>query len=275
MVSAGAAMLGTTACCTDDDTCGGTSAIFSGCIELGQLGSYTEECPGYSLADMGFPLTFPGCCTPSGTCGALDSSEGGFGCIPGDALPDDGDAGAATGSCTYDAAETCESIVTAFCDGPEDCPGSQQCCGEFAGGGYGSFTCQDSCVELAATGEIWSEVCHPGQSCDQPVLADGGMPPTMNPLPDGGVAAYECRMNTTYLPDFWFRCRDTGEEPPAAGSTAADEINCGESVCGAGEKCCYALSPGDAITDGVAHCVAADEPCTCNPAGGDGDAGTD
>jgi hypothetical protein len=218
---------------------------------------------------MGFPLSFGGCCTPEGTCGVLDDSEGGFGCIPASSLPMlDADAGTdGPLNCDYDPAETCNRIIEAHCDGPEDCSGGQQCCGEFSGGGYASFTCQDNCVELTAEGDVWSEICHPGQSCDPPLPPpDGGMPPTMNTLPDGGIAPYECRMNTTYLPGFWFRCRDTGEEPPSeAGSTAANEINCGDGVCGAGEKCCYSLEPSAEITGGVAHCVQADEPCTCQP----------
>ncbi len=267
MVSQGAAMLGTTPCCTEDDKCGGQSAIFSGCIELGLPGSYTESCPGFSL-DTGFPLSFDGCCTPEGTCGAFDGSEGGFGCIPADALPAvDADAGTEPETCNYDPEETCTTILAAHCDGPEDCGSGQQCCGAFEGGGYASFTCQDSCVELAASDGIWSEICHPGQSCDQPLPVDGGMPPTMMPLPDGGIAPYECRTNAMYLPDFWYRCRDTGETPPdnADRSTASGEINCGEIVCGSGEKCCYALEANAEASQGAAHCVDAEVDCTCNP----------
>ena len=75
-----------------------------------------------------------------------------------------------------------------------------------------------------------------------------------------------------YLPGFLYRCRDTGETPSSAGSTAAGEINCGDSVCGSGEKCCYALSAGAGIGDGVAHCAPVADPCTCS-ASSDGDAG--
>ncbi len=273
-IAAGAAMLGTTACCTTDDACGGLSPLSPDCLPLGAIGSYDETCPDFTLT-AGFPLTFGGCCTVDGECGALDSSEGGFGCIPAGALqPTDG--GGAGQICTYDPTATCTSILVAFCDGPEDCSGGQQCCGQFAGGGYSMFTCEDSCVELAAMGGIWSEACHPGETCTQPILTDAGMPPVA--VPDGGVIAYECRMNTMYLPDFLFRCRDTGDEPAAAGSTASGEVNCGDGVCGTGEKCCYALggaATGDAGTgadNGVAHCVASDTPCTCAP-GADNDGG--
>jgi len=269
MISSGAAMLGTTACCTTDDKCGGMSALSAECLPLGAPGSYDESCPAFML-NAGFPLNFTGCCTAAGECGALDSSTGGFGCIPDSALPAT-DGGGIGQSCNYDPAATCTSILTAYCDGPEDCSGGQQCCATFAGRGYASFTCEDSCVELAAAGGIWSEVCHPGQTCDQPLPTDGGMAPMT--APDGGVIPYKCLSSAMYLPDFWYRCRDTGTEPTTAGSTASGEINCGDSTCGSGQKCCYALGAGAAITDGTAHCVAADAPCTCLPSGGEADGG--
>ena len=276
-ISAGAAMLGTTACCAEDDACGGMMSVLSTtCLALGAQGNLDQTCPDVSLAAGAFTLGFPGCCTPSGVCGALDSSAGGFGCIPNDALAFGVDGGVGQ-SCTYDPTATCTSIMAAYCDGPEDCPGDQQCCGQFGGGGYASFTCEDSCVELAQQGEVWSEICHPGQECDQPLPTDGGMPGGQMPalLPDGGLVPYECRVGTMYLPEFWPRCRDTGTEPTEAGSTAAGEINCGEDVCGAGQKCCYALEESQMASQGVAHCAPADAPCTCSGSGGGDDAGSE
>jgi hypothetical protein len=278
MVSAGAMMLGTTACCTADDTCGGMTALAAECIPLGLEGSYDESCPDFNLDTGIFPLTWTGCCTPDGVCGALEGSEGGFGCIPNDFLASMLDGGVGQ-TCDYDPNATCTSILTAYCDGPEDCPG-QQCCGEYGGNGYSSFTCQDSCVDLAAMGGIWSEVCHPEMGCDQP-SPDAGMNAF---AADAGASDYQCRRNTTYLPDFWYRCRDTGELPDVSesGSTAAGEINCGDTVCGDGEKCCYALDanapPADGstpINSGTAHCVGVDEPCTCAAPPDDSDSGLD
>jgi len=210
-------------------------------------------------------------------CGALEGSEGGFGCIPNEYLASMIDGGVGQ-TCTYDPDATCTSILTAYCDGPEDCPG-QQCCAQFGGaGGYTSFTCEDSCVELAAMGTVWSEVCHPGMGCDQP--SDAGANAF---AADGGASSYQCRRNTTYLPEFWFRCRDTGELPDnsEARSTAQGEINCGDHVCTSGQKCCYAQDPslvpdgGSAINSGIAHCVGVDDPCTCKPADDGADSGAD
>jgi hypothetical protein len=273
MVSAGAAMLGASACCTSDDRCGGMSLLATECIPLGASGNYDETCPPLSLGGV---IDFPGCCTPAGECGALDSSQGGFGCIPGDALAMAPDGGVGQ-SCDYDPDATCTSILAVYCDGPEDCGSGKQCCGRFGGGGYDSFSCEDSCVELAAQGEIWSEICHPGQECDQPLPTDGGTMMMGGPmtLPDGGVIAYECRQSDMYLPDFLFRCRDTGTEPEEAGSVASGEINCGSSTCGSGQKCCYALDPGAAASAGNARCVDADEACTCGGGSSGDDGGTE
>lgn len=73
------------------------------------------------LADL---VTWPGCCTPEGQCGALDSS-GTLGCIPNASLMM-----VAPQACDYDPNNMCTSIVQVTCDGAEDCPG-QQCCGHY------------------------------------------------------------------------------------------------------------------------------------------------
>ena len=51
------------------------------------------------------------------------------------------------------------------------------------------------------------------------------------------------------------------------GSTAAGEINCGENVCGSGEKCCISVP-------GLAVCVPESQSCTCVTTEPD-DAGTE
>jgi hypothetical protein len=195
---------------------------------------------------MGF-ITFPGCCTPDGQCGALDGSEGGSGCIANDLLM------VAAQSCDYDPTNTCERIVDIACDGSKDCPSGQSCCGHYAGG-YREFVCAADCMaEETAQGGTWSQICHPGDTC--------------------AVDGYECRGNTDFLPEWLYRCRDTGVDPGAPGNTAADAINCGDSVCGAGEKCCLSV-PGD---QGV--CTPAGETCRCAtsevPDAGSEDAGED
>jgi len=152
-------------------------------------------------------------------------------------------------SCTPDPDNTCERLVEVVCDGAEDCPGDQVCCGQYLDG-YRRFVCRDDC-QAAETDEggIWSDVCHPGDACP--------------------VDGYSCRANATFLPDFLYRCRDTGDPPTAVGSTAAGEINCGAELCGADQKCCLSV-PGEP------RCVARSEACTCYqpepPPGSDGGA---
>jgi hypothetical protein len=239
----GGAMLGT-ACCTPDDACGIDTALAPGmCLPANAPGGIDPSCPSYDV--MGF-LTWYGCCTPDGECGALG---GELGCVPNASLM------AAPQSCTYDPNNTCTRLFEVTCDGAEDCSGEQKCCGHYDGG-YRKFVCADDCAaEQTEQGGTWSEACHPGDTCE---------------TPDGG-AAYMCLANTEFLPDYLFRCRDTGTEPVEAGSTAAGEINCGDAICGAGEKCC--------ISDpGLAVCVPEAQACTCvtevpDDAGTDNDAG--
>jgi hypothetical protein len=108
---------------------------------------------------------------------------------------------------------------------------------------------------LPRGGEIWSELCHAGQTCE--------------------TNGYACNVNEAYLPTFLARCRDTGEPAGAQASTAAGEINCGEGFCGVGEHCCLR-------TPKEPYCVAGDVECSCDgpgepepepDAGSDNDAG--
>jgi hypothetical protein len=56
------------------------------------------------------------------------------------------------------------NALEAFCDGPEDCPEGQVCCGLFTGTRYTRFECQSSCV--AQDGQF--EICHEGATqCSQ------------------------------------------------------------------------------------------------------------
>lgn len=239
-VTAQEAMFGVQPCCIGTNECGQMTPLNPGlCLALGQPGGIDPTCPAYDVASI---TTWSGCCAPGGKCGALDSSEGGFGCVP------NADLGQPEQSCDYDPNNACTSIIDVRCDGSEDCPRGQMCCGHWAGD-YRDFTCQDDCAALEAQGDIWSEICHPGQTCADPT--------------------YTCQANTNYLPDFLYRCRDSGTAPGDAGSTRRHEVNCGGAVCGDGEKCCVPAPTGDP------YCAPVADDCRCN-AGGEGyDAGAE
>jgi hypothetical protein len=241
MPPSGGGMLGTP-CCTEEDTCGLQTMLAPGmCLPANAPGGIDESCPPYDV--MGF-LTWYGCCTPDGECGAL--AAGSLGCVPNSSLM------VAPQSCEYDPNNTCTRLFEVTCDGAEDCGDGQECCGHYDGG-YRKFVCADDCAaEQAEQGGTWSAACHPGDECA---------------TPDGGAAEYMCLANSEFLPDYLYRCRDTGTEPTEAGSTAAGEVNCGDAVCGAGEKCCISVP-------GLAVCVPSAQECTCVPEGTDLDAGT-
>jgi hypothetical protein len=223
------------ACCTPDDECGVDSIIAPGtCLPQGAPGGIDSSCPPFELM-AGMGITLYGCCTPDGECGALSTGATGRGCVANSILM------APPESCDYDPNNTCQRLFEVNCDGAEDCPSGQQCCGHYDGG-YRSFECADSCAaEQAEQMGTWSEVCHPGDTCE---------------APDGGTAAYTCLANLDFLPEYLFRCRDTGTEPGPAGSAAAGEINCGENVCSAGQKCCISVP-------GLAVCVPSSQDCAC------------
>lgn len=68
-----------TSCCTENNECGLTAAALgvSTCAPLNAPGTADGNCPSVSIA-QGF--TLGGCCTPDGTCGALDTFLG-LGCV--------------------------------------------------------------------------------------------------------------------------------------------------------------------------------------------------
>jgi hypothetical protein len=239
-LGAGSAMLGVTQCCTADNECGQKTPLAANCLPLNSPGGVDSSCPIFEVMSGMTTITWYGCCTPAGTCGA--QAGGALGCIP------NGELMAAEQSCTYDPANTCTRLVDVACDGAEDCPG-QKCCAVYQGG-YRKFECGDDCTVADAPPRVYSsEACHPGESCT--------------------VDGHTCLQNLMILPDYLFRCRDTGEEPVnTGGSVLANEVNCGESVCGNGQKCCISI-PGQAV------CVPKNQPCSCVPEGADFDAGTD
>lgn len=224
---------GVTQCCTGADQCGLNTPLAETCLEPDAPGGLDPACEDFSIP--GF-LTFPGCCTPEGTCGGLGE---GFGCIP---LEDLGETG---GDCTYDPDNDCTELYDVPCDGAEDCSGSQVCCGQFLGGAYQAFLCMDACEEGAdpdVPGMLF-EMCHRGDSCS--------------------VEGYTCQQSG-YLPDELARCYDSGRGDPI--TEPEPGVNCGDAMCAGGEKCCL-RTPRDPV------CIPADDDCTCTYGAGDEDAG--
>jgi hypothetical protein len=124
------------------------------------------------------------------------------------------------------------------CDGPEDCPTGNLCCGHFTTSNYVEFQCLPSCANAATDSgsqELWIELCHVGQACEDPT--------------------YTCSASA-YLPISV--CYDTGIDAGVSGSVAAGEVNCGTSVCTSEQKCCV-VTPGDSF------CTAKSAPCGCTP----------
>jgi hypothetical protein len=246
MPAAQAAMLGVTACCQDNGDCGIQTPLAPGCLPPAAPGGVDSSCPNFEI--MGGLLKWFGCCTPDGECGGLDTSMGGEGCVANSNLmqPEQ--------SCSYDPTNTCQRIIDVQCDGAEDCKTGQKCCGDFDSG-YRKFVCADDCAaEQTDQGGMWAAACHPGEECAETEA---------NP-------AITCKANTDYLPGFLFRCKDTGTEPTEdeAGSTKRNEINCGDTVCGKGTKCCIS------IPSNLTKCVDKDVECPCE-SGIEGDGGTE
>jgi hypothetical protein len=232
----GATGMFATACCTDDDACGMESPIASGCIALDQPGGIDAACEGFAV--MGF--TLPGCCGENG-CGAL---LGAGTCASNEQL------GLDPVECDFDPNNTCTALMDVPCDGSEDCPSGQQCCGRVDGTTYTEIGCFDSCEGAAADagmGTLYLELCHAGDTCTN--------------------TAYSCG-TSQYLPQYLLRCYETAGDPAATLSDAADEINCGDTTCGTGETCCI-RSPKEP------YCAPAGEDCVCTPASELPDGGAD
>jgi hypothetical protein len=155
-------------------------------------------------------------------------------------------------------ASTCTSSVGTACDGPEDCPSGQRCCGKWEQE-YTEFGCYASCDALTGDampgpgggGALWFDLCHPGDTCE--------------------VMGAECLTSPMYLPPSLSRCYDpgSGSAPNASLGRGAGQVNCGSDVCGAGEKCCLRgpmLDP---------YCAPSSATCSCTPPEPQPDAGPD
>jgi len=127
----------------------------------------------------------------------------------------------------------CALAVPTECDGPEDCPSGQHCCGEY-NMGYDKFSCMPSCLAGAAgaggaagapgMGPILFELCHPGDTCEDSTAM--------------------C-LTSPYLPGSLSRClgsmfmaQTSGNPPDKSLGNGAHELNCGSAVCGSDEECC-------------------------------------
>jgi hypothetical protein len=152
----------------------------------------------------------------------------------------------------------CSFIVETDCDGPEDCPAGELCCGTLSGAGlqYTSMTCRATCAD--ADGGI--VLCHKDTDCPGHDPAGVGT--------DAGPGDI-CRRSFV-LPEFLLICGGASQFAPAdvaQPSTAPGEINCGRDlVCGSGEKCCV-MTSWDAATQVVVPapglCAAQGETCDC------------
>ncbi|HVU03880.1 MAG TPA: hypothetical protein VHE30_19110 [Polyangiaceae bacterium] len=254
----GSGVLGARACCIDEDRCGlRAPALRDACLPRGNPGSVDLSCPVRSLRDGTF---LQGCCTPRGECGLFDRFAD-LGCVPPEpaATADSGDgASDASVACRFDPEATCRSVVELPCDGPEDCGEGRACCGRLSHDSYDRFACFASCSDQASsTGELWLEVCHPGEPCADPSLACENAPPlpaflgrcyaNRPPLPEAGT-----------LPD-GSPPRDAAVDPtPNADASRLPHpgVACGAVTCG--DKCCLA-DPGEP------YCAENGARCACAP----------
>lgn len=180
----------------------------------------------------------------------------------------DGAAAARTPESVFDSGvvaegDYCSFLVAAECDGNEDCPTGQTCCGMRDGGAlrYNSIKCQEKC-DSAAGG---TQLCHAGEPC--PGEEDSG-------TPDADAASLPSCHRSLILPSYLAVCGvpnpllpNTLIERPAE----AHAVNCGESVtCSEGTKCCVLgnwKAETQATTIRSGYCAPMAEECDCTKAG--------
>jgi hypothetical protein len=139
--------------------------------------------------------------------------------------------------------------VPVTCDGPEDCPSGQVCCGtlDLAVGGYTDVSCQSSCGTAEAG------------------AFDGAVMGTMLML-QLCHADSVCPMGTTcgtsmFLPPFLYRC-NTPSTPPPSTAVGDPGVNCGTATCGTGQECCVLGQTGAAAQT---YCAPKGTACSCTP----------
>lgn len=139
----------------------------------------------------------------------------------------------------------CNLLVGASCDGDEDCPGEQLCCGDYNQdlGAYTRIGCADSCSPQASQYKL----CHPGESCPTP----------------GRV----CRRSSILPYDFMMICAGAANVPTEyTGGDDVGRIRCGDTDCGSGEQCClrseFNLEARISVPRS-AYCTPLDAECEC------------
>ena len=223
----GAEIADVTTCCMDDESCGLTSPTINGtCLAPSQPGRADPSCAGFDDPRAGYQ---DGCCGPSG-CGALNPW---IGCIG------NADLGRATVACEYDPTNTCDVLAAVTCDGAEDCPSGEICCGRYDGANFVEFGCFSSCGDMPATGSndaAWRQICHAADTCENPMdtcTTSQALPPTL----------------TRCISGF-------GSPADPATDSSAGRINCGSTLCEVGEQCCL-REPGGA------YCAPSGTRCRC------------
>ncbi|MDH5674882.1 MAG: hypothetical protein OEZ06_22320 [Myxococcales bacterium] len=142
-------------------------------------------------------------------------------------------------------AGACSLLVGARCDGDEDCPGAQVCCGTFnqASFTYDSIECADRCDTANRY-----RLCHPGESC----LVEGRLCTRSRVLPYEFISL--CTMPVTGVVE-------------GTGVAEAGRIACGDSSCEAArEHCCLRGVSGGGPFSTTAlepYCAPLDEACRC------------
>jgi hypothetical protein len=169
----------------------------------------------FSTAAVSTAITFA--CTSDESAGTVTDAgvdADGSGAASGGGAPGTGGTRPTGGSPGAAGGPSCLQAVAVTCDGAEDCPSGQKCCGKWDQE-YVEFGCFDSCEALNADAGfgmvVWFDLCHPGDACEDP--------------------AAQC-LTSTYLPSSLSRCYDTGTEPDPGLAARAAEINCGQEVCG-------------------------------------------
>jgi len=136
----------------------------------------------------------------------------------------------------------CTLLVAAACDGSEDCPSGQLCCGTFDTEvfTYRSIECSPTC-----DGADQRLLCHPGDPCSDPTQV--------------------CRRSSILAFDFISVCTAPGMTIPGTGQALDDLIVCGEERCHAGrERCCLRGRAGALLATPLApYCTPEGEPCEC------------
>src|SRR5262249_46486253 len=159
----------------------------------------------------------------------------------------------------------CRSLVTVPCDGPEDCPARDVCCGRASYGVYDAFGCFPSCT-VATHGDrgVWNELCHSPVDCQLPGDAC---------VPSSGLPSNIGRCTPVSAPDNGADAdadaAESGPRPlaPEAGPGARDGsapgldegVSCGATRCEPGISCCR-RDPGDA------YCIPRGRACACEDA---------